>query len=474
MVFQGFAKSLRDNINRFAGTHREICKALRHSPSHALQLKANKNQPRRNEGHEEEKKLRAPRLFVVETLRRKKIVTTKLITGRAGLMLLAIFIGVYYGATLAQESAPQQHHKRQYRVIDLPSLDGTRSQGNSVNNRGWVAGFSRLQGDQSRRAALWRDGLITDLGTLGGPNSSVAWTVKNNRGIIVGISQTATPEPLGERWSCSAFFTGPDDVGYTCLGFVWEKGVMRALPTLGGNNGFAASANNRGQVVGWAENTVRDSKCVAPQVLQFRAVVWELGRDNIKIEELPLIPGDSSSAATAINNRGQVVGISGICDQAVGRHTARHAALWEKGEVIDLGNIGAEHWVTPTAINEQGDVVGFASVRDSDPNNPTFHAFRWTKRDGIQDLGALPGDDHSEAYGINEGGQIVGLSCGANGCRAFLWEDGVMNDLNKFKGSYSANLEVAKDINDLGEITGRAFDATTNVNSAFLAIPKRR
>jgi hypothetical protein len=35
---------------------------------------------------------------------------------------------------------------------------------------------------------------------------------------------------------------------------------------------------------------------------------------------LPLIAGDSSGATTAINDRGQAVGISGSCDQAVGRH----------------------------------------------------------------------------------------------------------------------------------------------------------
>ncbi len=388
-------------------------------------------------------------------------------------MLLAIFIGVYYGATLAQESATQQYH-----VVDLPSLGGTRSQGNSLNNRGWVTGFSRLPGDQSRHAALWRDGLITDLGTLGGPNSSVGFPVKNNRGIILGISQTAMPEPLGERWSCSAFFTGPDNVGFTCLGFVWERGVMRALPTLDGNrgnNGFAAGANSRGQVVGWAENTVRDPTCVAPQVFQFRAVIWNLERDHIEIEELPLLPGDTSSAATAINNRGQVVGISGICDQAVGRHTARHAALWEKGAVTDLGNIGAPHWVTPTAINEQGDVVGFASQRGAGPDDLIFHAFLWTKRDGIRNLGALPGDGASQAFGINERGQVVGVSSGPGGPRAFLWENGVMKDLNALKApGYTARLELAGDINDIGEITGRAFDSTTGERSAFLAIPRHR
>ena len=33
-------------------------------------------------------------------------------------------------------------------------------------------------------------------------------------------------------------------------------------------------------------------------------------------------------------------------------------------------------------------------------------------------------------------------------------------DLNDVKSSYSARLESAKDINDSGEITGRAIDAT--------------
>ena len=69
---------------------------------------------------------------------------------------------------------------------------------------------------------------------------------------------------------------------------------MRALPTLGGNNGFATGANNRGEVVGWAENTCHDPLCVPPQVLQFRPVIYGPGENQIR--ELPLIAGDSSKA----------------------------------------------------------------------------------------------------------------------------------------------------------------------------------
>ena len=88
------------------------------------------------------------------------------------------------------------------------ALGGTSSAGNSINDRSWVAGYSRLAGDQTRHATLWqkrRHHSLLDLGTLGGPNSSVTWNVKNTEGIIVGISQTADSEPLGETWSSFGF-----------------------------------------------------------------------------------------------------------------------------------------------------------------------------------------------------------------------------------------------------------------------------
>ena len=112
---------------------------------------------------------------------------------------------------------------------------------------------------------------------------------------------------------------------------------MRGLPPFpGGNNGFATGANNLGQVVGWAENGVHDPNCcLHPSTCSFVQPVWTLGPPD-QIQDLPLIPGDSSGAATAINDNGQIVGISGICDQAVGRHTAKHAVLWENGTVTDI------------------------------------------------------------------------------------------------------------------------------------------
>jgi probable HAF family extracellular repeat protein len=405
--------------------------------------------------------------------------TTKTVSETLFIILTAIWCVALFTPVHAQTPDAIQARK-QYQVSDLPGLGGTSNGGNSINDRAWAAGYARLP-DRNRHAALWRNSLLTDLGTLGGPNSSVTWNVKNTAGIIVGISQTADPEPLGEAWSSAAFYSTPNNVGYINLGFVWEdgQGPMRGLPNFpGGDNGFTTGANNLRQAVGWAENDVHDPTCVSPQVLQFRPAIWTLGPPD-EIQDLPLITGDSSGAATAINDNGQIVGISGICDQAVGRHTAKHAVLWENGTVTDIyPNAPAPWWNTPTAINQRGDVVGFAG----DPafvEGEILHAFMWTKEDGIRKLKPLqnrtPEHVDSEAYGINEARQVVGVSCDADlvDCRAVIWDHGnTPKDLNDLKApGYSATLTSAKDINNAGQITGRAVDPNTGVLTAYLAVP---
>ena len=391
------------------------------------------------------------------------------------IVLAAVCCGAVLAPALAQRSV-QTKARTQYQVSTLPGLGGTSNGGNSINDQTWVSGYARLP-NRNRHAALWRNSLLSDLDTLGGPNSSVTWNVKNTAGIIVGISQTADPEPLGESWSSAAFYSTPNNVGYINLGFVWQNNQMRGLPNFpGGNNGFATGANNLGQVVGWAENGVHDPNCCCTQVLQFRPAVWTLGQPD-QIHDLPLIPGDTSGAATAINDNGQIVGISGICDQAVGRHTAKHAVVWENGGVTSLGTFPAEWWNTPTAINQRGEIVGFAG----DPafvEGDVLHAFMWTREDGLRPLkplkGRTPQHVDSEAYGINEARQVVGVSCDADqiDCRGVIWDNSAFpTDLNDLKGSYSGFLALAKDINNKGEITGRAIDPTTGALIAYLAVP---
>lgn len=397
------------------------------------------------------------------------------------LSMLSVALLAAAAASRGDASASQRTSEPvPYEVAPLPDLGGTSAAGFSINDRGWVAGRSNLPGNQLRHATLWRNGVLTDLGTLGDPekrNSVVRWPVKNVRGLITGISQTDKPDPNNENWSCSAFFPPATGTGYQCLGFKWQDGMMTPLATLGGTHGFAAGSNNAGRIAGWAETTVHDPSCVAPQVLQFLPVVW--GPDD-RIQALPVLPDDSSGAATAINESGQIVGISGICDQAIGRFTARHAVLWDDGKVIDIGNLGGVAWHTPNAINLHGDVVGFSNFSAADGGEYHPHAFLWTKDDGIRDLGTLPApfDDNSDAWGINQWGQAVGRSCDLDGnCHAFLWQDGAMTDLNCLVDPGDCapedTLIAAFDIDDRGRITGQAFDDEAGEFVAFVATPVR-
>jgi probable HAF family extracellular repeat protein len=356
-----------------------------------------------------------------------------------------------------------------YKVVQLGSLGGTASSGNGISNPGLVAGSSNVPGDGASHAALWQNGTLIDLGTLGGPNSNAAWPGINSRGTVVGIAET--PEPGGENWSCQFFF--PTATGNQCLGFVWEDGVMTPIPTwAGGVNGFATEVNNRGQVVGWAENGVEDPTCNPPVVLQFRGYRFDTRTGEMR--ELTPLPGDSTSTGNAINERGQVVGISGRCANAVGGFSAEHAALWEPdGTVIEIDNLGGEAWHTPMDINEHGDVTGFGNPASVAGDAFAPHAFLWTRHGGIVDLGVLDGDVSSQGLGINDRGQVVGLSRGAGGDRAVLWEEGgtIMTDLNTVTPGYDGTLLYAGHINDAGVITGAARDADTGDVVTFVATP---
>ena len=354
-----------------------------------------------------------------------------------------------------------------YRIDKLPTLFGN-SQGGGINNPGAVAGYSG-RSDGTRHAALWRSGVVTDLGTIGtgtGLHSNVQWPGIGDNGMVVGISQTDALDTLGEAWSCAAFIAAN---GHVCLGFAWQSGVMAALPTLGGENGFAAGVNNRGEVVGWAETAVHDPTCHSPQVLQFRAVVWGPKRGTTR--QLPPLPGDSTSAATAINQRGQVVGISGECDVAVGRKSATHAVLWDGSSILDLGSLGGAYWRTPMAINNVGVVVGFTNPPDGDFDGDSLRAFVWTRSGGMQDLGRFAGDQFSQALSVNDSGQIVGVSC-TNVCTAVLWQDGNMYRLQDLiSGGSADHLWSARGINAAGQITGRLIDHVTGKFVTYVATP---
>ena len=188
-----------------------------------------------------------------------KLATPKSVFASAVLVTLTVSLPV-----AAQVSGSSPSH---YSVINLGTLGGSASNGfGGVNNRGWVTGDANLSGDQTEHAFRWRDSVMTDLGTLGGLNSSVALPVKDDRGFVMGTAQTSTFDPLGEFWGAAFFCTNVNCQGWQNLelGFRWENGVMTALPTLGGNNSAAFGVNDRGQVIGMAETATQDPNCIPP------------------------------------------------------------------------------------------------------------------------------------------------------------------------------------------------------------------
>jgi len=370
--------------------------------------------------------------------------------------------------TATSDAALGQGGGPRYVLHPLGSLGGTVSQGNSINDLGWVAGLSAQAGNATVHATIWRGRTPTDLKTLGGPNSAVLWPSKNVIDFVAGVAETDQDQPLGETWSCRFFF--PSRTGKVCKGVVWDHGKIRALPTFGGDNGFATSANNFRQVVGWAETTALDGSCTGAQKHQFLAALWGPGKDDMR--ELPPLPGDSTSAATGINDQGQAIGITGACGIGVGGVSARRAVMWEGSKITDLGTLGGDGWNTPMALNEWGDVVGFANAPGNPASNFVPLPFLWTRAGGIEPLPLLDGHDNGQALGINAWRQVVGVSCAGGDCRGVLWQGRKVIDLgSRVISGLNGTITNAGDIDDLGRIGGQFVDATTGATTAFRANP---
>jgi probable HAF family extracellular repeat protein len=394
---------------------------------------------------------------------------------------LTCIIGVLLlgGATVpvrltGQDQEGHKHKKDQsrYDLIAFGTFGGSASTAAGINNNGWVVGDSNLAGDANEHAAIWMNGVMTDLGTLGGPNSSIGFigAHPNDSGLITGNAQTSTIDPLGEYWGVNFGCTlnGVTCQGWQYLfrGFSWKHGVIMELPTLGGNNtGTAGRANERGEIGGTSETSNPDPSCIAPQVLDWVPVVWE---PNDEIRTLPLFPGDSVGAAGSINDKGQAVGGTGPCATPGTAPPFAHAVLWQNGTVMNLGSLGGVMNNFAASINNRGQVVGLSDL----PGDATSHAFIWEK--GVMtDLGTLAGDFLSVAMEINNHGQVVGQSCDVNfNCRGFLWQGGTMVDLNTLIPPNSTlYLYQASSINDRGEIVGGSVNPSTGYAPAFLAIP---
>ena len=262
------------------------------------------------------------------------------------------------------------------KVVNLGNLGGNESTAFSVNNRGLVVGCATtatpgagfcVGGPQQSRAFLWRDGKMTDLGTLGG--SEALAQLVNNDGEVAGWSMIDSPIPIQHL-------------------FLWKNGKMRDLGNIGGTVGTGINGlNNRGQIVGQM-NVVGDQS--------FHPFLW----DGDTLRDLGTLGGDVGEAYS-LNESSEVVGWAQTENDA-----AEHAFLWRKGLMIDLGSLGNDPFSVAFAINSRSQVVG--GTLDFQLN--WQHAFLWDKG-SMADLNSLISPDPSVqltvALGINERGEIA-------------------------------------------------------------------
>jgi probable HAF family extracellular repeat protein len=381
---------------------------------------------------------------------------TRLMSLKVLALLVSILLVPHW---LAAQDERHRGNPTHYTVQNLGSLGGTGCCFViTINDRGWVDGTSNLAGDHNFHPFLWRDGKMQDLGTLGGPYASVGGM--NDVGdVTVGGADTTTPDPLGEDWCGFGTYL-------ICRSYVWRNGRRTLVPTLGGNNGDVSGITNAGLVFGFAETAIHDPTCIAPEVLGFEAFVWDPDQNEIRV--LPPLPGDTVSAG-AINEHGEGAGASGICGHGVALTSALHAVVWKNGVPSDIGSLGGSFGNLANFINNEGQVVGQSDLT----GDTTFHGFLWTEDEGLKDLGTLPGDVFSIANSINDDGQIAMQSCDANfNCRAAIWQNGVMSDLNTLIPADSPLfLLFANSINSRGQIAGTALDQSTGNIVPFLATP---
>jgi probable HAF family extracellular repeat protein len=301
----------------------------------------------------------------------------------------------------------------------------------ALNSAGIVAGFRNWGSGQHRPTAWAPDGSPLQAGTLGGLAGHFCGI--NDCGQVVGFD-----DPHHAQHAFTATIGGT---------------AVDLHPLIPGNpdRSSAVAVNNGGQIAVFAGP---NSGGGAPYLF-----------DGTAMNALPIPPGSPYAEPSAINNHGQVVGACAKDGYGAGR-----ALLWQNGQFIDLGATTERPYSAALGINDRGDAVGMVHA-GSGPGLPLAAA--WI--DGqVAVLGTLPdGYDSSTAYGINITRKVVGTASRPDNPRhAFIWEDGVMTDLNTLIPLGSGwELYDAFAINDVGWIAGYGRSPTGQY-SGYLLTPE--
>jgi uncharacterized membrane protein len=229
----------------------------------------------------------------------RNILTTVYLLAALGILICAAAPG-------QSRTAAPMHHT--YTLIDLGTFGGPTSYNYSENARamnaqGAVDGLADTSIPNPNypnfnpllfafpdpfleHAFLWSHGVLIDLGAIPGQNGSGAGWI-NEAGIVAGASTTGSIDPL---------------TGWPAIeAVIWEYGTMIRLGDLGGQEGIATAINDREQVGGFGSNTILDPFSLLGLGTQTRAFVWQRG----VIRDIGTL-GGPDAAVLDMNNRGAV------------------------------------------------------------------------------------------------------------------------------------------------------------------------
>jgi probable HAF family extracellular repeat protein len=339
--------------------------------------------------------------------------------------------------------------------------------GQGVNDKGDVVGTLYVpnpttplpggQGPIVPRAFLYKGGIVTNLGAVYTPSAPLEYGTTgdavNNSDIVVGNILNDG----GNDQSAGAFDA-----------FSWKNGVMTDIAqgtTDGGSTADAVGINAQGEAVGTFDGTWD----VTGQRAAFGYPRAYVSLNGVRTD-LGTLAGTNGnySSGFAINNAGQVVGVSTNTNPLPGGTDTEgalyYAFLWSNGTMKAIGGAQSSTFA-PTAINDNGWIAGTLSTQ---AGTYSGQAVLYVNSRFIP-LGTVKGFQSSQSLSMNDLGMVVGKLFTGASSSVFVY-NGVIHDLNTLVDGGWTITAVGK-INIFGQIAATGTKAGSTTTYALLLTP---